>query len=695
MPAVEYGLRHDPFGFDPWEDTAVPDEGRGSARPVLARPVPLESLIRELRRYRAGQVKGRNCLLAGPRGSGKTTIIEAAHDEVSTNSDGRLCRLIRVRLHGPSLLKDAAAEEGGDDALNEHVLKIVLVNLYQTLCEELANAYKEFAVRHGPEGLEMAAQLRLMLDGAPDAAPIRQFWDAVGALPGGVLGVFAQPGDIGYAPDQGVAEIVALATTSKAYRSCTAKDYKVTTTEQDSAGSKSEVTEKVDANGSELRQMIISAVAGIGVAASAQYGGFAPSAATIAGAVTALLSLCTFSFSNSRTREKSTKAEVTFLPDLSVASLVHRAPLILRRLRQAGVAPIFIVDELDKISDLPERLTKVVSSLKFLTADAAFFCFLTNRAYIAKMYALNRDGIDRVERTIFTDWLFLTYSPAQLHRFLSDVIRPSGMMPDPQTAEEFRADAEALRYILINRARMLPFELVRAIGELRDGDGWLNLSKGDPRKIRVYKFHLMVQLAIEVVLTSQFVTERIDRDPDFAQTIYDALYYPTNRWYAGDRRLDCSANAIVTGLAAETEHAAPISDEDSEFLHERVAKLVKLIANPKLLIAELKSAFDEKRMTTSLEVRQAIPETSTLLEPVEGSPDVYEWIYNRYGIPHEAADVSEIVESPELRDAADVISGIEAGLQRLDWRASVAQILAMTTSTLHELQLLASFELPG
>jgi hypothetical protein len=181
-PTQQSGLQFDAYGFvtgaagtPMWEEPEGPPK-------LLARSASHDSLVYELRRYMLAQVEGRSCLVAGPRGSGKTTLVETACHEAARNF-AHGCRLIRVRLHGPSLLnppKPPRTEADKDPQpinLYEHVLKTLVINLYQTASEELANAFRKFIASQGNEALELAAQLRLILDGAPSPADLRLFWE--------------------------------------------------------------------------------------------------------------------------------------------------------------------------------------------------------------------------------------------------------------------------------------------------------------------------------------------------------------------------------------------------------------------------------------------------------------------------------------------------------------------------------------
>jgi hypothetical protein len=167
-------------------------------------------------------------------------------------------RPILVRLHGPSLLNPAqrlpadattpdpkTPEPSAQEKICENVLRTIVINLYQAAAEEFATAYRKRAKDTGNEALERAAQLRLTLDGAPNAASLRDFWDAANALETGVLL------ETSSRRDQGLREIVALATAAEAYRSCTGQ-FSREDEDTASAGHREEIKLEAEAKGKEI-----------------------------------------------------------------------------------------------------------------------------------------------------------------------------------------------------------------------------------------------------------------------------------------------------------------------------------------------------------------------------------------------------------------------------------------------------------
>jgi hypothetical protein len=704
-----YGLEYDPYGFESTSSLESP-------RKVLARSANLDMVVRELTAYLYHGVRGRSCLVSGARGSGKTTLIARACDEVGdTRNDGR--RLIRVRLHGPSLLNPPKPVATKDDpnppeiSVAEHVLKTVVVNLYQTAAEEVAEAFKDYVEHLGSEGYELAAQLRLTLDGAPSPATLRFFWDRAGALRGGVLdpqaGLLYRQDP--YIPrsfedrlsDRGVAEIVALSSAADAYRSCSGQ-YRQERKDERSAGDKEEKKTEVSASGKEISKAVIGLASGVAAGATAAALSQSPTIMALAGAITTLLSMVTLSYTRTRSREVMLKEEVTFLPDTSVSALVHRVILLLRRLRQAGLNPVFIIDELDKVANPVRPLNRLTSSLKFLFADEAFFCFLTDRTYFAELGRLNRERSNTEFRTTYTNQVLVRYDTSAIHQFLRSVIRPvSGSTGEIK--HELDADAEAIRYILICRSRMLLFELTRDLTDLTGSNNRLNLAFKAPRETLGHQLHLAIQLAIELVLTSEFVANRISRDANFAQTIYDALYYPVNLWYADERDVDCSRAALIPGIAKMTGEPLNLDASDEDFLRTQVKAVLGLIVDLPHLVDRLLAAFrarllvieDDKDDNIRGRLLDAIPKELQLLKPVPDREDVYRWNYNRSGIPYEASVIQDIRDNAALWDAHATIEALVKSLAEVVPRSATREeVLSALPAAESVLGLLGGLSIP-
>lgn len=692
-----YGLMYNPYGFD----------AREQIHKELAHSTNLDLMVRELTAHLNEGVRGRSCLIAGARGSGKTTLIARACQEVEeAHPDNR--RLIRVRLHGPSLLEPPKPPPTPENptpraiSIPEHVLKTVVVNLYQTAAEEVSEAFRRFVSPQGSDALELAAQLRLTLDGAPPAATLRFFWERAGALPGGVL--FPRPPKYPHEPepprDRGAAEIVALATAADAYRSCSGQ-YKQERTDEKSAGDKLEQKTQLSMSGAEISKAVIGLTSGVAAGVTAAALGQTGTTAALVGALTTLASLVTLGYSRTRSRETTEREEITFLPDTSVSALVHRMLLLLRRLRQAGLHPVFIIDELDKVAEPVEPLNTLTKSLKFLFADEAFFCFLTDRSYLGQLIRLNREQSNSQTRTTYTNQLLVHYDAASVHDYLRKVIRAFGVPPKADE-HDLKADAEAFRYILICRSRMLLFDLSQDLTAFTGNENRLNVSFEAPRKNLGYQCHLAVQLAIELVLASEFVTGRISRDANFAQTIYDALYYPVSLWHADQRDVDCSPTPLIEGITKMTGEPPSLELSDQDFLHTQVKALLSLLADLPELVKRLREAFrtgllaieDDQDESIRGRLINAIPKELHLMRATPRE-NVYQWDYKPSGVPFRASDIQDIRENNALWDASAMIEALANSLREVaPKRAAAEEVISVVSAAEQVIGIVDSLSIP-
>lgn len=187
-----FGLKYDPYGFALGSPPVLPPHGQDMPLRMLARSSSHSLLLAQLNAYTRKEVSGRSFLVAGARGSGKTTLIRATCEAAGRDHRSR-ARIVEVRLHGPSLLRPPTPVPTAENphpqplSVDDHVLQTLVINLYQTAAEEVVNAFRKFVEDSGDEALELAAQLRLTLDGAPSAATLRFFWERAGAWPCGVL----------------------------------------------------------------------------------------------------------------------------------------------------------------------------------------------------------------------------------------------------------------------------------------------------------------------------------------------------------------------------------------------------------------------------------------------------------------------------------------------------------------------------
>lgn len=646
-----------------------------SVQRVLIQSDGYRQLVHELHSYCNAQISGRSFLIAGYRGSGKTTLTLSAFEQVWREADAGKLRMrpLLVQLLGPSLLPEFDERDIAEPARGaassekkltefENVLVQFTLALHRAVVNELTEAYRkkmeELAFFSGKQSradveranvcLEAPGQLALELDEYPGKARLREFWQRAGALPKGLLQIPRLP-DAEKKPEvnnQGVNELIALCSVSEAYRRISGT---IQASNKDESASKdaTAMSREMELKGKEFFGPLITLLTG-GVVASgvAAVNPGQWQLAVVAGVLTAFGSALVAKHSISRSQQRSSSREELFLPNLSVATLDRVLPVLLDRVRDAGLAPVFIIDELDKVEDLSERIPKMVKRLKKLVAEKAFFCFLTDRRYFEEMSSRNAITPHSVESTYFTNQVFITFHHTDYHWFIGELLRKPEPMAVPGASSEgsqrYSAELDEeiidhalLPYILLHASQMHPIDLRRKISSYRGENGEVTLT---PREIRsnFNRLQLSVQVAIELLLESPEMEVELGRDPAFRRFAHDALYFVSREWQRGVAELHLgkegseefekylskrmitersrqsprteprlareSANRKKKGRPAQDATAEiedveagegdselrepPFTDEEANFLWGKVRELANLLAGPPQAIRE-------------------------------------------------------------------------------------------------------------
>lgn len=697
-------------------------------------------LAQELRRYCEQEVSGRSFLISGHRGAGKTTLVAHAFQQVwkaamlpTARASGML-RPLFVPLHGPNLLPNAADQDkgaaatpappaqpessakvvvnvspsssdgaaaAGDDATPDtemqSALKQITLGLHRALAREMSQAYWQRVVAtslelsrtrpnwRSADAIELAAQFEVELYECPTPARLRQFWTRGRVLRRGVLDrdqnawtVPSQPRASTYwtISSQGMRELVALSTVCEAYRRISGT-FTREEQQKDAAELKTEATLGFEPSGKDLFGPLIALLAGglvgVGLRQTGDVGGYA---ATLSGLAAALGSAAVMKYSSTRSRERSVSRQYTFLFDLRVATLDRVLPILIDRLRQAGLAPVFVIDELDKVEHLSERIVGMVHHLKKFVAESAFFVFITDRAYFEELRRVEAGAPYPVEHTYFGHQLFIVFRPKDLHQFVRNVVRdPQKALPQSTTGQRERSadelDYPFLELILLHRAQMHPIDLRREIARLRNADGNVGLRPGVVRTARAYRFDVRIQLVVEMVLDHDDFQAALDVDPGFRRLAHDAMYYPSRRWYDDtDAELDLADAARPTfrdylvmrmgrdltakkaaagaprsnGDAPPADGASKSDDEfervgqsDCAFLLERVRDVAQLLAADNALFRTRVEEWNVKREESDRIPPWVIDALDTddmpLLQRVEGAANRFQWSYYPSGRP--------------------------------------------------------------
>lgn len=552
-------------GFDDWAN--------GRPKPIFAKSPAYNVLRRELKRYLGKEIRGRSFLVSGHRGSGKTTLVLRAiedlySDPISVGRDHQ--RPLLVKLHGPTILDpsigagvsqpgegedekkgnaaNSAGNGGGKDCHStaQAVLIQVTIALYRSLSAEVSKCYRRALYRTArtndlPDAHEHVGQLCLELDNAPDPALLREFWARAGALR---QGVFWAPDPDDPNPgspylDKGIKELVAISTAAQAYRVVSGS---VTEKREGSENANIETSSETSAKVpmADVAKPILSVIAGglVGGATLLEGWSHAVLAAGV-GLATIVITSMTLSLTTKRSRKKSISTEHTFIRDRTVETLDRELPTVIERIREAGLAPVFVVDELDKVTELDKHMAVLVERLKHLVADSSFFCFLTDRDYFEDLREKSRIVAYPKEHTYFSHRLFVLYRPSDLQEYLERLIQIEG--PSDANNDNHRF---AVTYLLKHRAMMHTFDLQRELAKISDDSGLIEVSWDQIKSQLGYRYHMMIQMAVEHLLGEAELRERLEQDAQFGQLVYDALYMPSRSWLAGDEELNVSDDEI-------------------------------------------------------------------------------------------------------------------------------------------------------
>ncbi|MCG8460072.1 MAG: hypothetical protein MI919_27635 [Holophagales bacterium] len=654
--------------------------------PILAKSDVYRQLRSELTRYVKGEVQGRSYLIAGHRGAGKTTLVRHVVHDVSEDLGREGFRPLLVRLQGPELLavreperrevagdgwayllpeprSEAAGESAGEAAeapaaevssyrVATTALQKVTLAIYRALAGELAHRYqrklRRTSERRGrsepglsPEAAEeLAGQMRLALDSAPQPEELRELWRRAGCLGSGVLfhSTTVPQG-------QGIRELVALASAAQAYRKVLGREER-RATESGGASSESSISARASLSGSGLSKVLMPlAAGGAGVAGIAL--GNAGAGLGVA-ALTVLAGLAG-EIGSRRARTRNREEEYVFIADASVTTLERELPALVERLQAARLAPVFVVDELDKVDHLETSMSAVVDHLKHFVAEGAFFCFLTDRDYFETLHRRLETETYPKEYTYFQDRVLVSYRPSDLRDYLRRVLEADN--------DTDRADREILISRLLHRACLHQVDLRRELRRLpKKSDGaTLDLDPGFVRSVKGTQLEVLAQAAVETVLAAPELRERLESDPAFWQPVVDALYCASRSWRGGELRLALDGESFRTYLEdrmrpngsqpsqrrpasprSAPKPGFPIQEVDFEELHGLARSVAGYLAEPSTLLADLPSLVPDHSpevMSVLLEVQRRLtaddPGGFRLLEPLGDGR--YRWCSDVFG----------------------------------------------------------------
>lgn len=513
---------------------------------ALAHSDSYDVLLHEIRKYCADDCKGRSFLLGGHRGAGKSTIALAAIQRLTNElekprsggesdahgagqSGRRLMRPLLIQLHGPSLFgtEDVELGIGADDAAaradaratrkeTQIVLEQITLSAYRKLAEFAANRYREVARTSTQR--EAAAQLRIELDRIAPPQFLRKYWDLIGALDTGVFFPSGPRGTRSAPPGAGYKEIVALATAGQAYR-------RIEPQRKSSSGTDG-LPEVPPANAMPTwMTALVSVITGGGVFGSLSAASGALPLALATGAVSALVAAISMRFYIRHNQYAAISRDTQLLDSDDPATLDRTIPILIQRIRGAGLAPVFVVDELDKVPRLDAHIGRVLGHIKRLVAEDAFFCFVVGREYYELLRQKLQDPYPP-EYTYFSMQSFVSYTPDALHHFVNAHAISNGDSKSKK-AESAAAQPETVRwpYVLLCRAMLHQIDLRREL---------VRQSAANGQALRVLSHtEVMMQIAVEFVLHAYPPYSVQGTDGSVRQRMHDAAYFPVRSWRSG------------------------------------------------------------------------------------------------------------------------------------------------------------------
>ncbi len=701
---------------------------RAKGRPDVVRGPAYWRFRASLEKYCRGRSLGRSFVISGNRGIGKTTMVYAAIEDLRRHSelergepyekgeeaverqlDAPLRRPMLVSLSAPDILRErerpqptASGQQATTDKAAEPVpaavedsdnlLRQLARALHGAVARELSERFIDTLPPNAPlEHHEAGAQLQLELDAGAKVSALRRFWDLTNRLFQGVL--FPPRDPFVNKPNQGrvkqgLAELIALDASVDAYRIAIGK----VDEDWQSQSNKDEATDRPASWSDEVKN-VAAPFAGLLGGAATGFGTFhtlegSALVTKVLGSIgAALLSALVLTFSIKPKRTTTAESKVKFSRDNSVGSLAWRLSRVVDLLFEAGLAPVFVIDELDKAAlgkDVTRWIEDRAQELKTLLTGQAFFCFLTGRGFAEKMHR------DRTERkyppsyTQFSNYLFVNYLPQDLHRYLNGLIR-CGKSDDPIVAEHDIRQAALLPYVVLFRAEMHPIDMQRELSALvKEGDEVQLYASGQVVP-RTDSFAVLFQLAIEEVLSDPTIERRMRDDPRFATLAIDAAYYVPRTWRAAaskfvlsDHVLDAyfmerrkpDVRRVDVDAPAEPEEPLPdLPEVDKVLLRKCVRDVLALIQEPARLrrllasqrfAARYHGALDRADSASRLsKLMTSIPQTEGLLDAVT-TDTVAEfcWKYDAHGVavagnkgPDELQAVTNLLQSIQLRSS--------------------------------------------
>ena len=615
------------------EPTGSSQPDSDSAAPLrLAESAPLASVISDLKRYVRGEISGTSFLVSGHRGSGKTTLVHGAIEEVMRWSMRQgLTRPLVVRINGPDLFTPDTTD--GAEPLHVRVLQELAKALARAVRDEfIASLHRHTDRSRGTLGdaefqryRQMIVQLQLTLGGVVTLAEMEGLWRDMGLMTSGCI--LTRDSRLG-----GGEEIFTLWQTQEVYHQIAGKRTvtdKIDEKNQRERVAKTSLSVTLDKLVPSLWALLTGALAGVGLRLANEE----PLVAAAGALVTALVASLTLNISSLRSFSITRRREYSFEPESGPRALPRLLSELVERLQRIGLAPVFVIDELDKIDGLDDGMHALIRQLKSFISEQACFFFLTEPGYFERRAQESELGAYPEAHTYFARRVFVSYTPADLRRWLDQLLplaqleladadilpqlqqvyravvgeAPAMEMPEglpvaelvqhlveaAEPAERVRLSEriddelsglrqrhqlstrhalDAWKYLMLYRSRLHFGDLTRLLRKLQDGSGNIPIpvAPSDREFARI-----LAQVALEQAMVSVLGEQPGRR---WHQIALDALYHPLARWEVGELTLDASEAGARTWAAKQA-----LSDSAVSIVHRLRAHMADLLAHPESL----------------------------------------------------------------------------------------------------------------
>ncbi|MFT4978822.1 MAG: hypothetical protein ACI8S6_004732, partial [Myxococcota bacterium] len=525
-------------------------------------------------------------LISGHRGAGKTTLVQVTVEQVRQASvDGSRQPLI-INLSGPSLFASPPLDDSGEPTVLPHILNCWRLTEALTLAVQ-----REFLARlrqragDDRDKLQTLSLLQTRLSGGLEVADLFNVWQAV----------LGEDTPLLHAQSP-YPEILSLWNNIRLHQITAGTPTATFSRDQEQTARHEQglaLSSTLDKLTPLLVALLSGGVAGIGLDA-AEVGG---SLAVVGAGLVALLAGLTADVTIRWDRSDTHKQAFEYNPDFSVNALPRMLPELVDQLWNVGLAPVFVIDELDKIDalegggaeTLADKMKVLLNHIKsFVTEQSAFF-FLVDRDYFEFVERSSRSRAYPIEHTYFNTRLYVSYQPTELRRFL-DMVTSYEDKLQHHLAQRMISDS------MLYRSRLHFFSLRQQLQllKLRTESGLLPPPDALMLSPEWY-YPFIFQAAVERSLEGKAMQRRQKDNSYFTQLAIDVLYYPAHRWEAGESfRLDEKEIRDWLqerlGVAEGVDSGALLSPTDRDFLFSELEKVIGFLCSPQKLRELLEQA---------------------------------------------------------------------------------------------------------